>query len=98
MPFRDRFFKVQDERGVEGDRREYHKTSEHWDQPSLADKIMEAVNGGLYSYEELRAWAEAQGYAARSFVQTVSDLRMEGRIDTRCGGIYPDEYTGDDWV
>lgn len=70
--------------------------TDYWKQPSLADKITEAVHGGLYSYDELREWAESEGYAPRSFYQTISNLQTEGLIESRCGGLFPiEEDTGD---
>lgn len=64
---------------------------------NLADKILEAINGGLYLYDELQAWAESEGYAPHSFIQVMSNLRTEGVIEQHCGGVYPADSDDDSW-
>ena len=58
--------------------RTYHKTSDYWDRPTLADLLRDSDA----DYAELRAAALAAGYSINSFYQTMSEMRSEGGAES----------------
>ena len=75
-------------------RRSYHKTSEHWEQPSLADVLQTLIASGVGEYGELRDHALGLGYQINTFYHAMTDLRQTGRVEqSETTGDY---YNGDD--
>ena len=61
--------------------REYHKhDTEHWDQPTLADKIESMARDGK-SYDEIKSAVADEGYSDYWFTQALAQLRNEGIIE-----------------
>ena len=64
--------------------RTYHKQSDYWDRPTLADLLRDSDA----SYDELRDAALAAGYSINSFYQTMSEIRTESAADAPTEGWF----------
>jgi len=81
--------------------RHYHKhKTEYWDRPTLADQLLDYLEGSTIAYQDLRDWAVSQGYSTNSFYAAISALREQGTVVQDDGVVSASSggYTGGDWI